>query len=268
VVLQDLENLVLSQLQQPSVNFGNAPTWSATTNPVFNQASVDFAINRGYARLLSDLADEEIAEFTASFLSTVQTNRYPLPPPVASSPNNPNNSLLNPNVRLLNRVSYQPVGLPYTVEFHAGTRFVSWDEFQRVTAQGYLLPYSYAATVPDICAVTPARDSLFFFPGSGSAGDTITLRYSPMWTVGSLVGPLVNETDVPYFPEDCHDAIAWYALSQLWIRAREVATSQMYSQMYKEDVERIKTAYLRRSRGDKLNISSREMEFATRSWPT
>ncbi len=256
MVLQDLENLVLSQLQQPSVNFGNAPTWSATTNPVFNQASVDFAINRGYARLLSDLADSEVAEYTTTFSSTLQTNYYTLP--IAGQP----------KVRLLNRVSYQPYGLPYTVEFHAGTRLVDWEEFQRVTAQGYLIPYSYAATVPDICAITPDRSQLAFFPGSGIAGDTITLKYAPMWTVGTSVGPLVNETDAPYFPEDCHDAIAYFALAQLWIRAREAGMAGEYRKMYMEDVERIKTAYLRRSRGDKLNISSREMEFATRSWPT
>ncbi len=258
--LQDLESAVLTMLQQPGANFGGAPGFAALSNPQFGKSTIDFYINRGYARLLDDLAETELAEYTATFLSVAMTNYYPLPPPsyLGSLP---------PAVKRLNRVSYSPNGLPYTVEFAAGSRFVSWDEFQSACGQGYLIPFSYSATVPDICAMSPDRSQLAFFPGSGSAGDTITIKYAPMWTVGSNVGPLVLNTDTPYFPEDCHDAIVFYALSQLWVKGRELGTAQYYKGLYDEEVQRLRESYLRGSRGDKLGFSSKADELASRYWP-
>ena len=262
MTLSDLENEVLAMMQQPALNFGGAPNFAALTNPQYNQATIDHYINRGYARLLSDLADTEIVEYTATFLSTALTNFYPLNPPASYLGSKP------PAVRILNRVSYQPLGLPYAVEFEAGSRLVDHGEFSRYSGQGYLIPYSYSATVPDIVSISPDRKLLEFFPGSGQTGDIITIKYAPMWTAASDVGPLVAGTDVPYFPEDCHDAIVFYALSQLWIKAREMATAQYYRQQYDAETARLITQYQRRSRGDRLTISSVNEERATRFWPT
>ena len=55
MVLQDLENLVLTELQEPNVNFGSQPVYAAGAN--YSQATVDFAINRAYAKTLADLGD-------------------------------------------------------------------------------------------------------------------------------------------------------------------------------------------------------------------
>ncbi len=108
---------------------------------------------------------------------------------------------------------------------------------------------------------------LGFFPGSASAGDLITLKYAPMWTTGTDVGPLVLNTDTPYFAEDCHDAIVFYALQFLWIKARELATAQYFAGLYTEEIQRLRESYLRRSRGDRVSISWREDELAGRYWP-
>lgn len=78
--LQDIENECLMVLQQPQANAGGAPAWGAYTNAPFNQASVDYAINRGYLRLDSDLGDLELVSYTTSFPSSLNTSAYNIPP--------------------------------------------------------------------------------------------------------------------------------------------------------------------------------------------
>lgn len=261
MTLQDMENYVLLLSQQPGANPGGTPTWGALgANPILGQQFVDFAINRGYSKLLDDLADLELQEVTYQFLSTPFTNYYPLPPtaPLSGVP---------PACRIFNRCFYQPNGLPYSVEFHAGSRMIPWEEFQVYTGQGYLIPYSYSATVPDVCAISPDRTQIGFFPGSGNAGDTITIKYAPNLTVNTDVAPLSVETSIPFFPEDCHEAIVYWAMTLVWIKLREAGESMASRKAYQDEITRIRENYLRRSRADKLTLTSIDDALMTRYWP-
>lgn len=74
--LADFENDVLLMLQQPGAAFPN-PNFVALTNPQFSQQIVDFYINQGYARTLSDLADYDLTLVTASFGSQAYNGVYP-----------------------------------------------------------------------------------------------------------------------------------------------------------------------------------------------
>lgn len=71
MTLQDLENAVLLTLGMPSANPGGAPNW---TQGEFTQNKVDWAINRAYARLVSDLGDLEL--LTAQYVFQTLSQRY------------------------------------------------------------------------------------------------------------------------------------------------------------------------------------------------
>lgn len=242
--------------QTELVNFGGAPLWSTTTNPIFDKATVDHYINRAYAQVLKDFADTEIGLYTATFLSTTETLAYALPPAVTSG--NP-----NPPVHLISRLFYTPQGLGYTLEFEPGLRMVPWKTFQRYTASGYLNQYSYG-TQPEICSITPDFTQVQFYPGTATAGDTIELQYSPIPTVGSLVPPLTAETDSPIIlKDDVQDMITIWALWKLWPKAREMEASKEAMLMYYDQVKKLTAQYIRKSRGDQMRITDATLDLAT-----
>jgi len=80
MTLSDLESQVLQALSQPYANAGGTVTWP--TGADFNQATVDFAINRTYARLVSDLGDIELLTQTLLFPSVPGQYSYLLQNPV------------------------------------------------------------------------------------------------------------------------------------------------------------------------------------------
>ena len=83
--LGDMENSVLVTLQQPGAqNLPAAPAWNLLTNPQFSQGVVDFYLNRGYERVLSDLYILDLSLVTATFPSIASTGLYPISPPVTS----------------------------------------------------------------------------------------------------------------------------------------------------------------------------------------
>lgn len=240
----DLENECLAALQSPLVNFGAAPNWGSQQGPQLSQAFVDHAINRGYARVLNDLADLEIVTATITFTSTTQVYKYTIPPVPATQP----------AIRMVRRVFYQPLGIPYALELEPGARLISWAEFERVTGAGYLQPFSFAQQ-PEVCAVSPDRKSIQFYPGPTTTGDTITVNYAPIPTAGTSVPPLSNATDVPVLPDDCSEAIVFWALTLLWPKQREFAAREVYAKNYREEIQRLRDTYARSSAGDKLQIT-------------
>lgn len=83
--LGDMENSVLVTLQQPGAqNLPAAPAWSTLTNPQLSQGVVDFYINRGYERVLSDLYILDLSLVTATFPSIASTGLYPISPPTTA----------------------------------------------------------------------------------------------------------------------------------------------------------------------------------------
>jgi len=83
-----MENSVLVTLQQPgAINLPAAPNWGALVNPQISQGIVDFYLNRGYERLLSDLYALDLALVTATFPSVAQQGLYALKPPPKSTAN-------------------------------------------------------------------------------------------------------------------------------------------------------------------------------------
>jgi hypothetical protein len=252
-----MSNAILIALQQPGASFsvGNpdagSPNWSNSTipttyagaSPQFGQGLVEYAINEFYRQVLGEVEDLEINLISFSFSSTIQTYKYAIPLSGYA------------NISHVARVFYKPSGLPYTWEYAQGQKFISWNEFQaQYTGQGYLLPYSFG-TQPDVCAVDPLLTSLYFFPGSAIAGDTITVEYSPIPTPGATGCPtLVNATDAPILPVDCHMAIVYGALSFLWIRARESQMAGLAAQQYREEIQKIRMKYVRKTHGDTIRI--------------
>lgn len=255
MTLGDLANLCLVLLQQPQPSFATGgatstgPNYASQTNPQFSQGLVEFCINEGYKKTMGDLDDIELFLVSYTFSSTALTNSYAFPPAGYA------------NVSHIARIFYQPFGLPYSREFRPGTELVSWAKFQRLTAQGQLNPYSYG-TAPSFATVDPTRTKIFFYPGSGRAGDTVTVDYTPIPTpYAASVAPtgcpiLVNATDTPVIPSDCHMAIVYYALSLLWIRAREVQMAQVTSNQYDKELATIKYKYTKLQHGDTVTIEA------------
>ena len=75
--LIDLENIILTELQEPNVNFGSQPVYATGAN--YSQATIDFAINRAYAKALADLGDIALESYVLKFPSISQQYAYTVP---------------------------------------------------------------------------------------------------------------------------------------------------------------------------------------------
>jgi hypothetical protein len=178
----------------------------------------------------------------------------------------------NQPIRMVRRVFYQPLGQLFRLELEPGARLISWQEFNRRTGAGYTFPFNFS-TWPSWCAVNPKRDKLYFSGGPSQYGDTITVEYCPIVTQNTAIpasnwGYLVNAGDIPLLPEDAQDALWMGAVSFLQPYAREVATGQLYSQIYKTEVQRIKDNYTRDSAGDALIMRPAEDAVMTSGYDT
>ncbi len=243
MTLGDLENAVLTELQQPNASFvGGNPTWAS--NQQFSQGLVDFWINQAYIKVLGDLEDLELVTVTFTMPSLTLTSVYPIPA-AGYAP-----------ISHVTHVQYQPFGLPYKWEYRPGQTLISWREYQdKWTNQGYLAPYAYG-TQPIVCTVDPLLANLYFYPGSARAGDTITVWYAPLPANGATGCPtLVNESDKPLLPVDCHMAIFYFAMSRLWMRAREGQNAATATQMYGQELADIRKKYTLKQAGDVKRIT-------------
>jgi hypothetical protein len=160
----------------------------------------------------------------------------------------------NQPIQFVRRVTYQALGQLFSLELEPGARLISWEEFNRKTGAGYLLPFSFT-TWPDYCAVSTKRDSLYFYGAPSEYGDLITVEYAPIITTNTTIpasawGYLVNETDLPLLPEDTQDAIWLWAVGFLQPNAREYATGKTYMQLWTEKIQEIRDNYTRDSAGD------------------
>lgn len=271
--LQDLQNSVLFNLQQSElVNFGNPPNWAAATNPAINQGALTYWINRAYERTMVDLSDCEISLAYYSITSIANRSDYPLPPGGAVV-NLANPSQAVPNINLsayaliqrVSRVYYSPVGQVWTQEHEGGVRLLSWGQFQRQCAFGYLRPFTYNV-IPDYCAINPERTLISFFPGTASTGDTITIQYVPQLTAGTAFPPLSAPTDTPVLPGEAHDMVIYWATAMCWPKLREMQAAATYEQKYVAEMHRVRELLGPRSRGDTFRIGRAE-EAVALSYP-
>lgn len=77
MTLEDLENSVLLQLQEANVNFGSQPVYATGAN--YAQSTLDFAINRAYAKALADIGDIALESQVLTFPSISQQFSYAVP---------------------------------------------------------------------------------------------------------------------------------------------------------------------------------------------
>ena len=278
--LQDMENEVLSILQQSAqINFGAAPNWNAGLSgnqmPQFPQAMIDYQINRAYQMLMAAFSELELGLYTCQFYSLANSISYPLPPPGINvgmiwDVSNwdiarwaPAQTTPNPPLHRLVKLFYAPQNLMYNLDFEAGIRMVNWKFFQRFTAAGYLDAYSFG-TQPELCSVSPDRNSLFFYPGTANTGDTITLQYIPIPTAGTGCPLLEAETDEPIIlPDDVQDLIPYYAAGKLLPRARDAAGAAYYMKMFWDGVDRLKQDYFRSSGANRQQFTDAAVDMAS-----
>jgi hypothetical protein len=81
----------------------------------------------------------------------------------------------------------------------------------------------------------------------------------PAWNFGYLV----NETDQPILPEECHDAIWMLAVALLWPKVREVGGGIEYMKMWHEECVRLIDTYARSSQGDKIGFRDKASMLST-----
>lgn len=243
-----LQNAVLANLQQSElVNFGAGfPNWSAVSDPTAPPITQDylvFNINRAYAKAIQDLADVQLSLYRLVYPSLANTSDYPLPPLQPPQYGTLGGSVLGtfqlnseqppesaiwgqaqwgnflwgtivgaPRIQRITRIIYSPVGQSWSQDMEGGVRLVSWQEFQRKTAFGYLRPFTYGI-MPDYAAMSPDRTVLSFFPGSASAGDSIGIEYIPELTPGTNVAPFVVNSfnDPTFLPDEAADLIITWA---------------------------------------------------------
>lgn len=272
--LGDLSNTILVLLQQPGAAYTvgggtvTGPSWSSLTNPQFSQGLVEFALNEGYKVLMGDIEDLELALVSYVTPSIATTFKYALPGTSAAVTQN------YAQVSHVARVYYQPFGLPYIWEYKKGSGLIAWDEYQMTyTGQGYLQAYAYG-TQPLVATIDPNRQYVYFYPGSARVNDTITVQYAPIPTPPASDGTpavgcsiLINPTDSPIIPYDCHMAIVYYALGLLWIRAREQNTSLLYynpsgAGLYQTELAKIRKKYTKRSHGDVMRLQPTMMPLS------
>jgi hypothetical protein len=176
-------------------------------------------------------------------------------------------TVANQPIRTVRRVFYQALGQLFRLELEPGARMISWQEFNRKIGAGYLLPFSFT-TWPDYCSVSPDRSALYLYGAPSEYGDTVTVNYCPIVTANPNIpasnwGYLVNTTDIPLLPEDTQDALWMGAVALLFPNAREYGNGQLYSTLYKAEVQRAKDNYARDSAGDALILRPAADALAT-----
>ncbi len=167
---------------------------------------------------------------------------------------------VSPNIRKVRSVYYQPLGLTYNLRRAPGVRLVSWEEYERQTADGYMQYFS-AGSQPSYVAMDEQRANLYLYPTPYQAGDTIGFRYAPQITSTASIpatnwGYLVSGSDSPpsALPEDANDCIWMYASFLLWPKAREIGTGMTYDQVYEKKKNEVLANYMDASAGASFGI--------------
>lgn len=249
IALGDLENIVLSALQQPGQNFvtpGSTgyPNWSQLTSPQYNEGEVDFAINSGYTRACSDLAHLRFSAVTCQLASSAGVGSYPFPPVQPANP--------YPAFKMILDVFYLPKGAVSPMRFEPGSRLIAWEQFMRKSIQGYDRPLS-ADLYPGFCAVGPKRNTLEFYPNPLESGDAISVTYAALPTPNAIsVATLASQSDEIVLPDDTVDAIVYWALSRLFLKSRSFDAAREFRGLYASEIARIKNEYTRATQGDAL----------------
>lgn len=266
---EDTEETVATQLMSQLNDYGAATGrlvayWHTTQSTFGDQPRAQFTLS---------VTTPGVVTNVLGYTMTVQNLALFDPVTNAASTLLSGGTSINAGIRMVRRVYYQPVGAKYRLELEPGARLISWEEFQRKTSAGYLLPNSFT-DVPDFCSVNPTRTRLYFYGAPAQNGDVITVEYCPIITSSppapntanipaSLWGTLQLDTDVPPLPEDAQDAIWEGAVSLLMPKAREYEGGRSYAEIYKADVQRIKDNYTRDSAGDALVLRPAEDALAT-----
>jgi hypothetical protein len=242
VALGDLENIVLSALQQPGINFGVAtyPIWGGVTNPNLSQGEVDYFINEGYRRVCTALWPLRLTTATFALTTTAGIASYAIPP--AGNP-----------MMMAGRVFdvvYLPLGATSAIRFEPGESLLSWEAFMRLTGQGYLRANS-SGLYPRCAAIGPSRRTLEIYPNPLENGDTITITYPAVPTPGTTQVPtLVAQSDTILLPDEASDAIGHWACYRLNWKNNATNDMKLNRALYKEELLELQETYRVTSMGD------------------
>ena len=241
--LTDLDNECLILGQWPGSNPGGTPTWANAGQ--FNQALVEYAVNKGYRRVMSDISGLEIFLVTDTQTSVANQSSYVIPA-VANN---------NPVISTVHRVYYAPQGLLYTKEFGGQLEFKSWNDYQVETSLGMAQPFAFGVQ-PTYCAITPDRTKVAFMPGPAATGDTITVQYTPLPTAGAAVCPTLTGSAGTVLSTDFDEAIVMWAMWILWQKARQKDLALQSKADYKEEIKRLIDSNQQSSIQDSISITN------------
>lgn len=171
----------------------------------------------------------------------------------------------NPLIQQIRRVFYQPVGMNYRREKMPGARLLPWDEFQQLTAGGWLKPFSFAME-PDYCSLSPSRDTLEFFPGPASTGDLITLEYVPQMTTGTSEPLLTTQTSEVPLPDDFRDLVVHGAMVWMWPVAGEIGLRAESLKLFDLELARLRTDWANATAGEKMTIQDAATARLATGW--
>jgi hypothetical protein len=240
--LGDIENIVLSALQQPGINFGIGayPQWGSLVNAQVGQGEVDYFINEGYKRICTALWELRLTTAQFTLTTTAGIASYAIPP--AGDPQMMAGRVFD--------VFYLPLGSTSAIRFEPGESLVSWESFLRLTGQGYLRANS-AGLYPRVAAVGPQRRTLELYPNPVESGDIITIVYPAIPTPGvSQVPTLVAQSDSILLPDDAAAAIGHWACFRLCYKNNSTDDAKMHRSLYMEEVERLRENFRCTSLGD------------------
>lgn len=240
--LGDIENIVLSALQQPGINFGVGmyPNWGALSSPQIGQGETDYWINDGYKRICIALWPLRLTTAQFTLTTTVNVATYAIP--AAGNPQMMAGRVFD--------VFYLPLGSTSAIRFEPGESLVSWEQFMRFTGQGYLRANS-SGLYPRCAAIGPQRKTLELYPNPLESGDTITISYPAIPTPGTTQVPtLVAQSDTILLPDDANDAIAHWACFRLSLKNNAFEDVKFYRQLYLDELARLREEYRVTSFGD------------------
>ena len=206
---QDLQNLALWRLRQRGVNFGMVA--QNTVNDQNTPYAVKLLLNMGYSEFLSRTLDAKIAVLKTSFLTTLNATNYslaPLPPTPLGA--------LNPAALRVIEATYTTAVGGQNAGYEYGISLVSSDRFAFLSGD-YTRRLSYFGPRVEYAARLYRRPFLEVLPGTATAGDTISVTIVPdpnasPGVPAALGGPLVNDADVPLFPQQFHQALVEYVM--------------------------------------------------------
>jgi hypothetical protein len=245
-----MQNILLARLRQQGVNYGSAPTNTATsyTPPT----EVQILLNQKYNEIISRTCDYPLATIDIDFLTTANVNNYSLNPLPAgvSMPYGQAGANITQRPAILKvyefRYFFGNAGGSSSLAQERYIPSLSSTQFRAFTGAYTQRLGAYAAYPRRVCQQYGLR-RIDMFPGTATTADTIKLfacpdpasteAAYPGIIAAAHGGGLTQPTDSPLIPPQFHMGIVYGASYELCAKADKIEQGKRDFELFEKCIE-------------------------------